>query len=171
MQITFVHVTHDQEEAMTMADFIVVMSGGRIEQAGAPAELYEHPQTDFVASFLGVSNLLPGTVEGTDAVRLDGGRLLRIAPEAIDGRSGRVAVGIRPEKLRLGAGEANGLTGEIVESAYVGVSTQYVVRTEVGEVTVYVQGAGSHAPGERLELSFAPQAAFVVSRSEEGRND
>jgi TOBE domain len=53
----------------------------------------------------------------------------------------------------------------------VGVSTQYVVKTPVGEVTVYVQGAGSHAPGEQLELSFAPQAAFVVSRSEEGRND
>jgi len=171
MKITFVHVTHDQEEAMTMADVIVVMNGGRIEQAGEPAELYERPRTEFVASFLGVSNLLPGTVDGSDAVRLDGGAVLRVAPEAIDGRRGPVAVGIRPEKLRVGAGEANTLAGEVVESAYVGVSTQYLVRTPVGELTVYVQGAGSHAPGERLELSFAPQAAFVVSRSEEGRND
>ena len=58
--ITFVHVTHDQEEAMTMADFIVVMNGGHIEQLGTPTELYEHPATAFVANFLGVSNLLAG---------------------------------------------------------------------------------------------------------------
>jgi spermidine/putrescine transport system ATP-binding protein len=171
MEITFVHVTHDQEEAMTMADVIVVMSGGRIEQAGDPAELYERPRTEFVASFLGVSNLLPGTVEGTDSVRLEGGEVVRIAPSALNGRRGQVSVGIRPEKLHVGPGEANALTGEIVERAYVGVSTQYIVSTPVGELTVYVQGAGSHAPGERLELSFAPQAAFVVSRSEEDPNE
>jgi spermidine/putrescine transport system ATP-binding protein len=147
------------------------MSGGRIEQAGDPAELYERPRTEFVASFLGVSNLLPGRVEGPDAVRLDGGQTLRVAPAALDGRTGQVSVGIRPEKLQVGPGEANRLTGEIVERAYVGVSTQYVVATPLGELTVYVQGAGSHAPGERLELSFAPQAAFVVSRSEEGLDD
>jgi len=169
MQLTFVHVTHDQEEAMTMADFIIVMNHGRIEQFGDPAQLYEHPRTAFVASFLGVSNLLPGTVEGADSVRLASGELLHVAPAALDGRRGEVAVGIRPEKLQIGGAGTNRLAGEIVERAYVGVSTQYVVRTPVGEVTVYVQGAGPHAPGERLELSFAPEAAFVVSRSEEDR--
>ena len=71
--ITFVHVTHDQEEAMTMADTIAVMNGGRIEQLGPPTELYERPATAFVAGFLGASNLLPGTVEGADAIRLDDG--------------------------------------------------------------------------------------------------
>ncbi len=71
--ITFVHVTHDQEEAMTMADTIAVMNGGRIEQLGRPTELYERPATAFVAGFLGVSNLLPGRVEGPDAIRLDDG--------------------------------------------------------------------------------------------------
>src|SRR5580765_2183029 len=76
--ITFVHVTHDQEEAMTMADFIVVMNGGRIEQFGTPTELYEHPSTAFVANFLGISNLLPGTVEGPEAVRLSGGAIVRV---------------------------------------------------------------------------------------------
>ena len=164
MKITFVHVTHDQEEAMTMADSIVVMNDGRIEQAGEPAELYERPATAFVASFLGVSNLLDGVVEGSDAVRLEGGTVLHVAPESLAGRTGRVAVGIRPEKIHIDSGGRNTLTGEIVERAYVGVSTQYVVRTPVGELTVYVQGAGSQAPGEQLQLGFAPEATFVVSR-------
>jgi spermidine/putrescine transport system ATP-binding protein len=165
MGITFVHVTHDQEEAMTMADAIVVMNRGRIEQLGAPAELYERPASAFVAGFLGVSNLLPGTVVGPDAVRLDGGAVLRVAPERLEGRDGPVAVGIRPEKLEIGGGGgANTLDGTVRERAYVGVSTQYVVETAVGELTVYVQGAGEHAPGERLSLSFAPESTFVVER-------
>jgi spermidine/putrescine transport system ATP-binding protein len=170
MGFTFVHVTHDQEEAMTMADYIVVMSGGRIEQAGEPTELYERPRTAFVASFLGVSNLLEGTVAGADSVQLDTGQVLRVAPQALDGHTGRVAVGIRPEKLKLGVDEVNWLAGEVAERAYVGVSTQYVVKTDVGQVTVYVQGAGEHSPGEQLQLSFQPESAFVVSRTEEDRS-
>ena len=166
MGITFVHVTHDQEEAMTMADSIVVMNDGRIEQMGEPAELYESPATAFVANFLGVSNLLHGTVEGSGAVRLDGGTVLRVSPAALDGHRGAVSVGIRPEKLRIADSGTNTLSGEIVDRAYVGVSTQYVVRTPVGDVSVYVQGAGLQAPGERMELSFEPDATFVVSRSE-----
>jgi len=169
MEITFVHVTHDQEEAMTMADSIVVMNHGRIEQAGEPADLYERPATAFVAGFLGVSNLLDGVVEGADSVRLEGGGVLRVSPQVLAGRTGEVAVGIRPEKLTVGPGEVNTLAGEVVERAYVGVATQYVVDTPVGQLTVYVQGAGLHAPGEHMELSFAPDAAFVVSRPEEDR--
>jgi spermidine/putrescine transport system ATP-binding protein len=167
MGFTFVHVTHDQEEAMTMADWIVVMNGGRIEQLGEPAELYEHPRTPFVANFLGVSNLLPGVVEGPDTVRLESGQVIRVAPGVLSGHSGHVAVGIRPEKLQVGGAGVNRISGEIVERAYVGVSTQYVVRTPMGEVSVYVQGAGTHAPGEQLELSFSPEETFVVDRSEE----
>src|SRR5437764_14224958 len=106
MGFTFVHVTHDQEEAMTMADWIVVMNRGRIEQLGEPADLYEHPRTAFVASFLGVSNMLPGTVDGPGSVRLDGGQSLRVAPSVLDGHQGAVSVGIRPEKLKIGGGEA-----------------------------------------------------------------
>ena len=167
MGFTFVHVTHDQEEAMTMADWIVVMNSGRIEQLGEPAELYEHPRTPFVANFLGVSNLLPGVVAGPDSVKLESGEVLHVSPSALDGRTGEVSVGIRPEKLHIDGTGVNRLAGEIVERAYVGVSTQYVVKTPLGQVSVYVQGAGSHAPGERLELSFSPEAAFVVDRSEE----
>lgn len=156
---------------MTMADFIVVMNRGRIEQLGDPTELYERPQTAFVANFLGVSNLLSGSVAGAGTVRLDGGQVLQVAPAALDGRTGLVSVGIRPEKLVIGGGDGgNAIAGEIVERAYVGVSTQYLVRTPVGEVTVYVQGAGPHTPGEHIQLSFAPDATFVVYRSEDDRS-
>src|SRR2546423_6322556 len=99
VEITFIHVTHDQEEAMTMADRIAVMNLGHIEQLGAPTELYETPQTAFVAGFLGVSNLIPGEVSGPDAVRLRGGPEVRLPRESLGGRSGSVAVGIRPEKI------------------------------------------------------------------------
>src|SRR5437763_9813137 len=81
--ITFVHVTHDQEEAMTMADRIAVMNAGRIEQLGTPTELYETPQTAYVAGFLGVSNLVAGTVAGPDRVRLRGGPEVRVPPAAL----------------------------------------------------------------------------------------
>ena len=165
--LTFIHVTHDQEEAMTMADWIVVMNGGHIEQLGEPADLYEHPRTAFVANFLGVSNLLAGTVESGDSVRLEGGQVIRIAPGAVSGQTRSVSVGIRPEKLHIGGTGVNRISGEIVERAYTGVSTQYVVKTSMGEVSVYVQGAGTHAPGEQLELSFSPEATFVVDRPEE----
>ena len=152
---------------MTMADWIVVMNGGRIEQLGEPAELYEHPRTPFVANFLGVSNLLPGVVAGPDSVKLESGEVLRVAQGSLNGHTGEVSVGIRPEKLHIDGTGVTRLAGEIVERAYVGVSTQYVVKTPLGQVSVYVQGAGTHAPGERLELSFSPEAAFVVDRSEE----
>jgi spermidine/putrescine transport system ATP-binding protein len=164
--ITFVHVTHDQEEAMTMADTIAVMSGGRIEQLGSPTELYEQPKTAFVAGFLGVSNLLHGTVSGPASVRLVGGNEVTVAHEALAGRTGNVAVGVRPEKVRLGRSERNSFKGRVRETAYVGVSTQYIVETTAGALTVYVQnaepGSGSIAPGGEVELSFSPEAAFVV---------
>jgi spermidine/putrescine transport system ATP-binding protein len=166
--ITFVHVTHDQEEAMTMADRIAIMNGGRIEQLGTPSELYEQPQTAFVAGFLGISNLLPGDVVGPDAVRLDDGNTVRVPSEALQGRSGRVAVGVRPEKIRLGHGEENRLTGRLVETAYVGVATQYVLETKAGSVSVYVQnsepGATQATPSE---ISWSPDSTFVVESTEE----
>jgi spermidine/putrescine transport system ATP-binding protein len=171
MALTFVHVTHDQEEAMTMADFIVVMNRGRIEQLGDPTELYERPRTPFVASFLGVSNLLHGTVTGPDEIRLETGTVLHVSAAALAGRTGAVAVGVRPEKIRLGDGEANVLQGHVAERAYIGVSTQYVVETANGDVAVYVQnmepGAHAVAPGDAVSLSFSADAAFVVDPSEE----
>jgi spermidine/putrescine transport system ATP-binding protein len=164
--ITFVHVTHDQDEAMTMADAIAVMNRGRIEQLGPPQELYERPASAFVAGFLGISNLLTGTVEGRDAVRLESGELVRVE---VNGRSGRVAAGVRPEKITLGEGGGeNRLQGTISESAYLGVATQVVVRTPAGTVQVFAQniGAAGHVParGSDVTLSWSPETTFVVDR-------
>jgi spermidine/putrescine transport system ATP-binding protein len=168
--ITFVHVTHDQEEAMTMADRIVIMNGGRIEQFGTPSELYESPSTPFVAGFLGVSNLLDGHVVAADRVRLEDGTEVAVPAAALAGRSGAVQIGVRPEKLRVGGGEVNTLAGTVAESAYIGVSTQYIVDTPAGAVTVYVQndrrGAEGVAPGERLTVGWSPECTFVVDAQE-----
>jgi spermidine/putrescine transport system ATP-binding protein len=168
--ITFVHVTHDQEEAMTMADQIVIMDGGRIEQQGTPTELYEQPQTAFVAGFLGVSNLLYGSTVGEDRVRLEDGTVVHVPRDLLSGRVGKIQIGVRPEKLRLGEGEPNTLTGVVTESAYIGVSTQYLVETPAGAITVYVQndrpGANGAAPGERLALGWSPECTFVVDVQE-----
>jgi spermidine/putrescine transport system ATP-binding protein len=170
--ITFIHVTHDQEEAMTMADSIAVMNRGRIEQLGAPDDLYERPETVFVAGFLGVSNLLYGTVAGADSVRLDSGGELRVNGGALDGRSGRVACGVRPEKIRLGDDEQNRIEARVTERAYVGVATQYVLESEYGPLQVYSQNleAGvqnAATPGDGVTISFSPDAVFVLEPSEE----
>ncbi len=167
--ITFIHVTHDQEEAMTMADSIAVMNEGRIEQLGSPDDLYERPATPFAARFLGVSNLLEGEADGAGNVRLGDGSVIR-APGA-GSRRGRVAVGIRPEKIRLGGHEENALSGEVRERSYIGVSTQYVVATPHGAITVYVQNmdnqaSGAH-PGDQVTLSWSPEATFVVDSEKE----
>jgi spermidine/putrescine transport system ATP-binding protein len=165
--ITFIHVTHDQEEAMTMADTIAIMNAGRIEQLGAPTDLYERPETAFVASFLGISNLLPGTVLGPGRVRLEDGTEVRMPEAILNGRSGKVAVGVRPEKIRLGHGEENRLTGRLLETAYVGVATQYVLETRAGNVSVYVQnsepGVAEQAPNQ---ISWSPDSTFVVDSTE-----
>jgi spermidine/putrescine transport system ATP-binding protein len=170
--ITFIHVTHDQEEAMTMADSIAVMSDGHIEQLGSPDDLYERPATPFVARFLGVSNLLEGVSNGDGTVRLDDGSVVR-APAAA-GRQGPVAVGIRPEKIRFGRTDENALSGEVKERAYIGVSTQYIVTTPHGPITVYAQnsdaGAAAVHPGDQVTLSWSPDSTFVVD-SEKERNE
>jgi spermidine/putrescine transport system ATP-binding protein len=164
--ITFVHVTHDQEEAMTMADTIAVMDAGRIEQLGPPTELYEHPATAFVAGFLGASNLLPGRVAEPGLIRLDDGTVVRAT---VNGRSGEVAAGVRPEKITIGSGGgANELPGTVSETAYIGVATQVVVRTSAGIVQVFAQnmdaGGRVPAPGTNVVLSWSPESTFVVDR-------
>jgi spermidine/putrescine transport system ATP-binding protein len=179
--ITFIFVTHDQEEAMTMSDRIAVMRHGRIEQVGPPEELYERPRTDFVAGFLGVSNLLDGEVIGRDgelaAIQLGNGTTVRAPVRGLNGGTS-VHVGVRPEKLRvLAAGDApgaetstNSLEGTIIDASYIGVSTQYLVETDDGHrLTVYAQnietsGAGEVlADGERVRLTWRPQHSFLIS--------
>ena len=167
--ITFVHVTHDQEEAMTMADGIAVMNRGRIEQLGNPRDLYERPRTAFVAGFLGVSNLLHGVVAAPGVLRLNGGGEVRVdAPLPSPGAE--ISIGVRPEKLRLAADGVNTLTGTVAERAYIGVSTQYVVDTTAGAVTVYVQNVqeadAAAEPGRSVTLSWDPGSSFVLDPRE-----
>jgi spermidine/putrescine transport system ATP-binding protein len=166
--ITFVHVTHDQEEAMTMADTIAVMNGGRIEQLGTPTELYERPRTAFVASFLGKSNLLTGEAQGDGMVRLGNGTLVRAET---NGATGRISVGVRPEKVGLGTGGVNVIAGRVRESAYIGVATEFVVETAAGDITVFHQNAeaGGLIPaiGADVSVSWSAESTFVVERAEE----
>lgn len=156
---------------MTMADTIAVMNSGRIEQLGSPADLYERPRTAFVAGFLGVSNLLSGVVSGDDVVRLESGADVRVAPGALRGQTGRIAVGVRPEKIRIGEGGANALPGVVSEASYVGVSSQYVVTTGAGPVTVFAQnadpGVQPTSVGSSVTLSWSPEATFVVDLVQE----
>jgi spermidine/putrescine transport system ATP-binding protein len=153
---------------MTMADLIAVMNQGRIEQLGPPIELYERPATAFVAGFLGISNLLPGVVEGADAVKLDAGPVVRTN---VNGHAGRVSAGVRPEKIKLGSGGgANELDGRVVETAYIGVATQVVVDTPAGTIHVFAQNIDSGGqipePGSNVSLSWSPDATFVVGGDE-----
>jgi len=176
--ITFVYVTHDQEEAMTMSDRVAVMNRGKYEQLAAPVELYERPATRFVAGFLGASNLLRGRVEGVDGaysvVRLDGSNVVRVSTALLAGRT-RVDVGVRPEKIRLlettdpvPAG-ANTLSGRVRSALYTGVSTQYQVDLPDGSnVVVYEQNferaraSTQWQVAEELVLSWSPDDSFAV---------
>ena len=183
--ITFIYVTHDQEEAMTMSDRIAVMNLGRYEQLGDPESLYERPATPFVAGFLGVSNLLPGTVQGKDeryaTVKLADDTLIRAPSGLVDGRSD-ISVGVRPEKIRLreaGATDAppaghNTLHGIVRDASYLGVSTQYQVEARGGvRLTVYEQNVERAtrselwAPGEEVVLTWSPDHSFVVTTPDE----
>jgi spermidine/putrescine transport system ATP-binding protein len=177
--ITFIYVTHDQEEAMTMSDRIAVMNKGRYEQLGEPEVLYERPTTRFVAGFLGVSNLLPGAVEGNDgtysAVRLADDTRVR-APRALVGDVANVNVGVRPEKIRLHEETAeapaghNHMRGIVRDASYLGVSTQYLVEARGGAtIMVYEQNveratkAELWSQGEAVQLTWSPDHTFVVA--------
>ncbi|MFF8279482.1 ABC transporter ATP-binding protein [Streptomyces lateritius] len=183
--ITFVHVTHDQEEAMTMADQVAVMNGGRVEQLGAPADLYENPRTTFVANFLGTSNLIEAEVVetgGTDLVVTAGGGKLRLPADRCSAAvrtGGKVLVGVRPEKISLAhaddAGEIaegrNRVTGRIVDSSFIGVSTQYAVNSPAGaELQVYEQNIERDtrlAPGAEVVLHWNPAHTFGLDATQD----
>ena len=148
--LTFLHVTHDQEEAMTMADTVAVMNRGEIEQMGAPEELYELPKTAFVANFLGQSNLFTGPVvsSGENSIIVEiAGTKLEVPKERAQRHSGTVTIGVRPEKLTLlttrpvAASGVNMLgPGVVTDVSFSGVSTQYLVEMPgVGTVTVFAQ--------------------------------
>ncbi|WP_326652933.1 ABC transporter ATP-binding protein [Streptomyces sp. NBC_01750] len=183
--ITFVHVTHDQEEAMTMADTVAVMNGGRVEQLGAPAELYENPQTTFVANFLGTSNLIEAEVaqnSGGEVVVTAVGAKLRLPSErcATQPRTGgKLLVGVRPEKISLAHADDTGtiadgrnrFTGKIADSSFIGVSTQFVIDSPVcPELEVYVQNIERDprlVPGAEVVLHWNPEHTFGLDAAQD----
>jgi spermidine/putrescine transport system ATP-binding protein len=181
--LTFVHVTHDQEEAMTMADTIAVMNSGRIEQLGPPVELYEQPATAYVANFLGQSNLVPARVvergaAGDDVVLQIHGQLVRMPAERCRTDSDQVLAGIRPEKVTMteGTGETDTLEGStlaggvVTDASFTGMSTQYLVRMPWGQdLTVFAQNTGARIVpvGSQVTLSWRPEHVFGLDGSED----
>jgi spermidine/putrescine transport system ATP-binding protein len=180
--ITFVHVTHDQEEAMTMADTVAVMNQGRIEQMGAPADIYENPRTAFVANFLGQSNLFPGSVVGRDGditTVSAHGTTFRIPTARVATTGDSVVVGVRPEKVTIRSSERagepdaarNSLTGVVTDASFTGLSTQYLVRTPWGqELQVFSQNLSADDVvrlGEDVVVSWDPSHSFGLDGSED----
>lgn len=174
--ITFLFVTHDQEEAMAMSDRLAVMSKGKIEQVGTPAEVYDHPCTEFVASFLGASNLIPGSVVeqsgGIAVVKLEDGEVVKLPSEVLKSQSSAVKIGVRPEKFHvLAPGETETPGWNVIEakagvSVYLGVSRQYQMESKNGRpLSVYAQNSGRGDeidPGETVRLSWNPAHTFAV---------
>ncbi|MBI1171898.1 polyamine ABC transporter ATP-binding protein [bacterium] len=161
--ITFVFVTHDQEEALTMSDRIGVMSAGKLQQVGSPKEIYTKPVNRFVASFIGETNFLPATRDG-DAYRLDCG--IKVA--APSSATGRVTLTVRPEQIRIGAEtDADALPAKVTNLVYFGTDTHCHVNLPDGtEVVVRLQspatGDAGLALGQAVGLSFVPDALQVL---------
>ncbi|AJZ82970.1 ABC transporter ATP-binding protein [Streptomyces antimycoticus] len=183
--ITFIHVTHDQEEAMTMADTVAVMNGGRVEQRGAPADLYENPGTTFVANFLGTSNLIEAEItdkSGGDLVLAAAGGKLSLPADRCSApvrTGGKLLVGVRPEKITLAHAEdagtipegRNRIAGRIADSSFIGVSTQYLITTPgCPEITVYEQNIERDTrlvPGAEVVLHWNPAHTFGLDATQD----
>lgn len=168
--ITFVYVTHDQEEALTMSDRIAVMNKGKILQIGSPKEIYEHPQTRFVADFIGETNFLDGTVDSIDGnniqVRIGDDLFVKASSNAKIKVGMDVSVVIRPEKLSLS--DEGMLTGEIEEVIYIGTDTRYVVKLP-NDMTCTIRDQNldpdnmrQYSAGDVVGLTWNPTQALVL---------
>jgi spermidine/putrescine transport system ATP-binding protein len=176
--ITFLYVTHDQEEAMVMSNRLAVMNGGHVEQVATPDEAYDRPATEFVAGFLGASNLLPGRLgersEGLVRVELERGGSVLASAQGAPADAAGVQVGVRPEKLQLAGTRGdvspnlNVLDGRVSLVTYIGVSHQYAVELAGGgELTVYAQNAGGVAlpqVGDAVRVLWEPEHTFIVRK-------
>jgi spermidine/putrescine transport system ATP-binding protein len=178
---TFVHVTHDQEEAMTMADTIAVMNAGRIEQLGDPASIYELPKTVFVANFLGQSNLFAGTRMSSDSQMIEvmaNGIKFLVPVQRNSATGDEIIVGIRPEKMtvldlpdrdKIPVGN-NSLEGRVVDVSYAGVSTQYLITLPWGHnITVFEQNVivgDRSSVGDEVLVHWAPEHTFGLAGGE-----
>ncbi len=173
--ITFIHVTHDQEEAMTMADTIAVMNQGKIEQMGSATDLYEAPKTAFVANFLGQCNLIKAKVQsraGGKAVVTAKGHTFEVPLERVSTDSDSILLGVRPEKLRLDDKGTNSIKECVVtDRSFVGTSTQYLVRTPWDlELVVFEQNdEGLHdlRVGDKVSLEWDPEHTFGLDGAQD----
>lgn len=179
LKVTVLYVTHDQDEALTMSDRIIVMNGGQIEQVGTPADIYERPRTRFVAEFVGDINVLNGTIEGIDGMRWfvsSDGVAAMASPDWGSGCAGSVTAAVRPEKLRLdgvgGSGDAHPqpnvaqARGRIAEAIYLGQMTRYAVAVGSGLLLVKTMSGGQHQRvpvGTEVTVSWSAED-FVVLR-------
>ena len=175
--LTFLHVTHDQEEAMDMADTVAVMNKGRIEQMGAPEKLYDRPKTTFVAKFLGQSNLFVGEVAESNASSVSinvNGNKITVPKDRSEKHNGVIAVGVRPEKALFHekAPAKNAETnivgpGEIIDIRFTGVSNQYLIEIpNLGNVTVFAQNIGKSPVtelGAKVWVSWKVEHTFGLS--------
>ena len=178
--ITFVYVTHDQEEALTMSDRIAVMADGRIQQEGSPREIYEHPGTRFVADFIGMSNFFTGEVVARDKDRLAVQTTDALKVWCLSGGASTVGtavtVAVRPEKIEISTAPPvaaeNVWSGRVVAGTFLGEQTEYRVRIDDGrEVVIRRQNLGLNglnqqfALGALVYLSWAPDVSLVLPRS------
>jgi spermidine/putrescine transport system ATP-binding protein len=176
--LTFLHVTHDQEEAMDMADTVAVMNKGRIEQMGAPEALYERPKTLFVSKFLGQSNIFVGEVSETsgDSVSISvAGRQIKVPTSRAEKTTGTIAIGVRPEKAffhedaepAANAGLNVVGPGEIIDIRFTGVSNQYLIDIpNLGEITVFAQNIGKSPVtelGAKVWVSWKVEHSFGLA--------
>ncbi len=162
--ITFVYVTHDQEEALTMSDRIAVMHAGKVEQLGTPEELYERPATRFVADFIGTTNLLRGQVEADGAVRLSSGERTLVAHDTLAAGT-ELELSVRPEAIELVPADAPGsIRANIEQAAYLGTTISYQVRTTGGlGLTVLAPKTGVRLPvGSEVAVAWSPSEALVL---------
>jgi spermidine/putrescine transport system ATP-binding protein len=168
--ITFLYVTHDQEEALAMSDRIAVMDHGVVEQCGTPEEVYERPAKPFVAGFIGISNLLEGTVEGGD-VRLANGTLVPARVPGDCGNGTAVHLSVRPEKILLDGNELGivSLNGTVAERVYVGTATQVIVELEGGARVVALEQNTRRARaddrwelGDEVTVGWHPEHSLVL---------
>lgn len=175
--LTFLHVTHDQEEAMDMADTVAVMNKGRIEQMGAPEALYDRPKTAFVSKFLGQSNLFVGNVVDSNAASVSievGGHKITAPKDRAEKHTGKICIGVRPEKAtfhrsapKLGSDHVVVGPGEIIDIRFTGVSNQYLIDIpNIGEVTVFAQNVGISPVvelGEKVWVSWKVEHSFGLA--------
>ncbi|TJY41567.1 ABC transporter ATP-binding protein [Cohnella pontilimi] len=173
--ITFIFVTHDQEEALTMSDRIAVMNGGVLEQVGTPKDIYEFPETGFVAEFIGETNLISGVAKERNgsSVAVDcGGTLLRGAAKNEVSLGGNVLVAVRPERAKLSLqpdADAGGtdIAAEFTERIYVGSSIRTMVKLQSGASFAVVESPDrliDAGAGDRLYVSWKPEHAVVLKR-------